>query len=306
LVSKWDLLQIVSCIELTIPFRPKNSQAETPPDLLEKRITQVSKSLNIAIGKHEIKNAVKSAVDIANRDVIGFSFEDFGRFSAQTWQLILEGNPVFKNPMFTISQYRSALLKVEKFYSQLNPALIYHEYDHPNVNNHQTREKIKRAKSNLAIGIEYFQTKLLTMAFLEAIAELTGGDAPLVLFAGQLSQKDVKKPIVMEDFLDMNIPEHTEAKPNPKVLEALDDMLFDALSLDTKKEHTMSSYIYTRTAQSKRLELFDCAKALFDKKLNPTDYLGSMDEKVRNSLIHAIAAMASTRKPQILELVDVF
>jgi hypothetical protein len=132
--------------------------------------------------------------------------------------------------------------------------------------------------------------------------EHLGEDAPIVLFIGQLYQKNVKKPIIMEDFLDLEVPEHPGAKANPAIVSALDNMLFDAITLGTKKEITMSSYIYRRIEQGARLALFEQAKEMFDGKLSPLDFLKCINTDLRESLIYSVAELATTRRHNILAL----
>ena len=106
----------------------------------------------------------------------------------------------------------------------------------------------------------------------------------------------------MEHFLDLHVPIAKDGDHNPKLLEILDDMLFDALNPENKKQ-TMSSYIYLRLSKLKKNEILEAAKKMFEKKLHPTTFLGLFESPLRNSLINAIAQMASTRKASILELI---
>lgn len=301
-LNQWEIIQIVSCIEMTVPFRKPNGRL-TIPQILKEKLNAVNLKLNLKRNEKQIDDALKEAVELANRDVESFSNENFSEFTSDTWQLLLEGNPVFKNPLFTVKQYRSALFKMESFYQHfLKADLIYHKLDHPKFDNDSVLEMLKRAEKNIEQGKEYFQAKLLTASVIEAIAELTGGDTPIVLFIGQVAIKKVATPIMIETYLDRKVQKHLKAKANPTIVAALDKMIYDAITLGHAKEMTMSSYIYERLEANQRQEIYSKAVAFFKGELNPLDYLKEYSRELRESMINAAAQMASTRSQQILAI----
>ena len=82
-------------------------------------------------------------------------------------------------------------------------------------------QMVQRAGRNIETAREYLRIKLVAQAILEALAELTGGDAPLTLFMGDLPHEGAR-PQRLEDFLpDTPIPGWVEVEtPVYKLLAA--------------------------------------------------------------------------------------
>ena len=59
---------------------------------------------------------------------------------------------------------------------------------------------VRLAHQNIEIARTYLTMKLLSMVILEALAEVSGGDAPLALFMGDVRQAD-EESTRLEDYL---------------------------------------------------------------------------------------------------------
>lgn len=185
-LSQWQLIQIAACIEATIPFRMIHEDGTTCFDMLFQRL----KSLNPPpdVTESEIEQTLHLAVDVANRDVGGFASAQPEFFIEQTWNLVLEGNMDLKDPLFTIQHYRSSLQKIQHFHQHLKVDRIFHQFL-GKPSEAEVHSLIQQTLKNRAVQDEYIQITLLELGILEAISELTGGDAPYLLFTGDSGQK---------------------------------------------------------------------------------------------------------------------
>ena len=97
--------------------------------------------------------------------------------------------------------YRIALQKMEHFLAQLPADRVFHAYgDEPSAGVHARR--VARTTGNLELAVRYLRAKLYSIALVEAIAEVTGGDVPLDFFMGGTKdsvERDAAKRI--EQFL---------------------------------------------------------------------------------------------------------
>jgi len=72
------------------------------------------------------------------------------------------------------------------FFRSLDPERIFHSYrGKPSEEELWNLQEI--ARTNLTLSIQYLRAKLLAVSILEALALLSGGDAPMALFMGDLN-----------------------------------------------------------------------------------------------------------------------
>jgi hypothetical protein len=175
-----ELAQVITCIEATIPFRA--------PDIEEKlaeRLTEADRAHELGLGAAGVEKAVARAVKVANRDIGNFAYEDAASFLSHTWEIIPETNPTLRAPAYTLVEYRTAMTKMAGFLASLVPERVIRSFrgtpDPSELAVLRTRTAI-----NLARGTRYLRQKLLSARLLETLALLTGGDAPVSLFMGDL------------------------------------------------------------------------------------------------------------------------
>jgi len=90
-LKREQLLQIAACIEATIPFRAA-SQGVTVSQRLYDRLQVINSLFNLSLTDKQMRETVKKAVRISNRDVISFSHQSSAHFLANTWNLLPETN----------------------------------------------------------------------------------------------------------------------------------------------------------------------------------------------------------------------
>ena len=298
IVPEKELLQITICIEATIPFRGKNDRGESYADILKERLRNINKSYNFSMQSVEIEDAIKRAVIFANKDVENFAEKDVGKFLDNTWKLLPETNVALRSgELYSIRNYRQALQKMEGFFGFLNPDNIFTSYQGvPPEKGFQ--RMVDLAHTNIYVAREYLGIKLLAIAILEALAEMTGGDAPLALFMGDLRREgeDVKR---LEDFLPVVEASESREHPSP-IFTLLNSGRASESSFDMKSSPT-SFFLYKNIGPAKIKRLLDDAKEMFDGKLSAREFLDKIDKPVVSAIAEASASMVVTRREELLQ-----
>lgn len=167
-------------------------------------------SFSVGLSDDDLVRATKRAVDMANRDVGNFSYEDPAHFLSNTWNLLPESNITLRHTsVFRISNFTVALKKMEGFFSFLDPGVIYISFRGA-PSDEKLAAMTDRARINLGVALKYMRCKLLSISVLAALAELTGGDAPVAMFLGDLPEPGYVSPSI-EDFIVALPVEETKA-----------------------------------------------------------------------------------------------
>src|SRR5262249_36334404 len=117
-LDRHQRIALAACIEQTIPFR-------------RNRVTQLRDRLvQLGITGEELDDMLRRAVRVGNRDVGNFAENDPASFLDNTWKLLPESNPALHSPMvYTVRDYRVALLKMESFLAWLPAERVFHSWD---------------------------------------------------------------------------------------------------------------------------------------------------------------------------------
>jgi hypothetical protein len=196
-LSLFHLLAVSILIEATIPFRPhtyleelRARVEEWAPECLRGRLlTPPSERLVLALGLEPI--AVQSAgcdtlgamlaagARLASRDVGNFAEPDPRIFLVNAWRLLPENCPALLAGFgrAALADVRGALAGTAAFYAFLPPDRVFHPC--PGGVDEAMHEALTVAAArNLAIGRTYVGAALVAAASAEALARLSGGDAP--------------------------------------------------------------------------------------------------------------------------------
>jgi hypothetical protein len=248
----------------------------------------------------QIKEAVEEAVRVSNIDISNFASQDVGIFVSNTWELCLEGNPIFRNSLYTVQQYRTALQKVERFQGQLKIDTIFKRYgDEPSVTNYQ--RAINRAASNLVVEMLYIQAKLVEIGMLEAIALLTGGDAPFSLFVGELPQEGKPQVSALENYFDPFIAPVEDPDRNLAVLKLLKAGRPGPTHFDFAHS-PLATYVYERMSILSFYESVQNTQKFYLKKMEPLEYLKAFPQPLMQAILNAISQIAWSRHDDIIKL----
>jgi hypothetical protein len=291
-----NTIAVITCIEASQPFRRKNDEGKCCFEVLEERLLKLNKQRNWGFQPSEIIQMVTVALYFANHDVINFAEKHPAYFLDNTWKLLPETNPILMtSKVYTVKKYRTALERMEIFFQQIDLSLIFHRY-----RNHPGEEEIvmlqQQAKKNIEMGRFYLGGRLLAMAILEALSELTGGDAPVVMFLGGNSRGNVdskyefnelirRSPVELAVDVDASLLGLFEFESHGSILEF--------------RKSPFSAFIY-KTLGTKGMEsALILAKRMFHGELKSDEFLQKLGPKVVGPVASACAEMVSTRKAKL-------
>ncbi len=298
-----DLVAIFACIEATIPFRKADTQHQTCYDKLTVRLQTINNDLGKVWQAEQTTEMVKQAVAVANNDVRNFASADVGVFLDGTWTLLPETYAeLAQGGLYTTASYRNALARMEGFFHILKAENIFHQYQNtPQQADFQ--QLLVRATENLRVSRLYLGTKLLTIAIVEAAALLTGGDAPLSFFLG-----DVRNPEQVDRAEDFLPPLSQKALQNTDKDETVYKLLEFGRTSPTNfdlQNSPLTSYLYQELGTTLALEFLQQVKLFFDNKISAMDLLQQQNPIIRQvivAILEACANITDTRKEKLKAL----
>jgi hypothetical protein len=293
------LIQIMAYIEATIPFRRRDEKGIGPFEVLAERLRRVSRNYQIPMSEQEIDNTIKGAVVFANLDVDNFSEKDPAMFLDNTWKLLPETNLALRSgEIYSIREYRQALQEMEKSLWSIRPEDVFHEYrGAPPKEEYQ--EKLRYARRNITVGCEYLGIKLLTIAILEALADVTGGDAPLSLFMGDM-RKVGEDERQLEDFLPQVEPPAPGIDPKSTIYKLLESGRSRPADFTDLKNSPLALFIYTSLGPEKAHANLNHAREMFEGKLSPAEFLQIIDPSILAAIAEASAHLVVTRSEKLI------
>ncbi len=289
------ILQIIACIEATIPFRSKTPEGLTSSEVLYERLKMVNQKYETGLTDEEMVATIQYSVRMSNRDVGSFAYESAARFLDGTWNLLPETNHHLKNSnAYTVSQYRTALQKMEGFMNFLKPEIIFHEF-----RNVPAPEEygllIERSQRNMEVGRLYLGTKLLSIAFLEALSLQFGKNIPISTMMGEM-RTEGSVGVVLEELLPPVANPHQPHDPLEKeVLTLLEKGRLKDSSYDLKNS-PLSTFMVKSMGFDKIRELTAQAKVFFKGELKASDFLALFPADVLQIVIEKLLELFEARK----------
>ena len=292
-VELFHLVKATACVEATIPFRGKTNDGKTAAEALADRIFAMNSEFAYGLSTKEIDEITQCAVTFANRDVMNFAETNVGVFLDNTWKLLPETNPALRTTgIFTIANYLTALRKMEQFMRFLNPDNIFAYYK--KVPNRKTLSELqKRAHKNVKAGRDYLGIKMLASSILNAVASISGGDAPISLFMGDISRTD--DDIRFEDLLP-------EADMNGEITNTIHGLLAVGRASESNfdlRNSPLANYVFSTLGQDICKKRIEDARAMFENKLSAREFLDKFPDDMISPLLGAFAEMAFTREDKI-------
>jgi hypothetical protein len=246
----------------------------------------------------DIIEALQLAVKFSNKDVESFSEKSAGRFLDNTWKLLPETNVALRSAeIYSIREYRQALLKMELFFITLNPEHVFNQY-HSVPSNRKHQQMVRQAHNNVLTARDYLCIKLLSAAILEALAEITGGDAPLSLFSEDL-QSENGQSLHYKDFLKQTI--------EPLKVDStsiLYKLFYEGRPSETAfdmKTSPLALFLYSTLERVEINRLIELAQKMFDNELHPYQFLREINPPVLAAIADACAQMVITRREKLHE-----
>eukprot|EP00548_Thalassiothrix_antarctica_P015569 CAMPEP_0194171362 /NCGR_PEP_ID=MMETSP0154-20130528/5953_1 /TAXON_ID=1049557 /ORGANISM="Thalassiothrix antarctica, Strain L6-D1" /LENGTH=489 /DNA_ID=CAMNT_0038883635 /DNA_START=6 /DNA_END=1475 /DNA_ORIENTATION=- len=310
-LDKPTLAKIGCCIEGTIPFRPISEDGKTPEDLLYDNIKLASKIFDLKMDEDEIVETIQKSVLLANRDVGNFGEDDRKGFLDVSWSLLPEINKELREVRcYNISDYQTAIFKMRGFFYFLQPKLIFSSFRGiPSADAIEQLEK--QAGINLKVGQKYMDAKLLATSMMLAFAMVTGGDAPMSLFTGDMPTSGVKCQ-QLQDFLPE--PDLEDANVRKSIRKSVTtSQVFDILaagrgdeSLFDIKKSPIAAYLVGCLGDE------GVKKILKDNQVNPMTsesaraFLHALPTKVVLKIASGIQNVAISREKALRLLIEEF
>lgn len=294
-----QLAQIAACIEATIPFRKMDSEGKSPCDKLFERLILVNHEYNLGLDEGGLVEAVQRAADLGNRDLDNFSTTEKAVFLSNTWNLLPESNISLRNrTLFRVSDFAFALKKMTGFFEFLDPSTIYLSFRDSKKQRALLAKKTEAAFENVRTALIYMYCKSVSISIVSAISELSGGDAPIALFLGDLPEGNYVSTGV-EDFIEVDEPADGIH---------VDHVVFDLLKHGRESESNfdiknspLAAYIYSLVGDEGVEKLLVHAVFPMDKD-NAKELLALLPEVALASIVAACAEIAITRAERLDEM----
>ncbi|HEX3481199.1 MAG TPA: hypothetical protein VHT91_39555 [Kofleriaceae bacterium] len=287
-LSREQRLVIAACIEQTIPVRAD------PVPALHARLAE------LGLSGAALDAAIRSAVRVGNRDVENFADNDAARFLDNTWKLLPESNPALHSPMvYTVSDYRIALLKMESFLAGLPAERVFHSWnDEPRPEVHARR--VARATGNIDLAVRYLRAKLYSIGLVEAIAELTGGDVPVDYFMG--GAKSARRPAMktIEQYLPA-LP--GAADLDPPLHRLLAEGRASESSFDTGPS-PLGAFLHAAVGDRAMMQGVEAARRWWAGAGDAAAFLADQPRRPVAAIARAAANIVDTRRDRLFALAE--
>jgi hypothetical protein len=301
-LSREQRIAVAACIEQTIPFRVD------PVPELHQRLAELGLAGDV------LEQAICRAVRVGNRDVENFSDNDAARFLDNTWKLLPESNPALHSPMvYTVRDYRIALLKMEGFLAWLPAEQVFHSWNgEPRPEVHARR--VARTTGNLELAVRYLRAKLYSIGLVEAITEITGGDVPVDYFMGgtkvprsppnEMRQIRPTEPTGSMKRISQFLPSLPNAHDlDPPLHRLLAEGRASESSFDTGPS-PLGAFLYATVGERAVMSGVEMAKRWWAGAGEPAELLASQPKQPVAAIARAAANIIDTRRDRLFALAE--
>jgi hypothetical protein len=280
-------IAIAACIEQTIPFRMDSVNE------LAARLAA------LGLADATLDATMRRAVRFGNRDVDNFCDNEPARFLDNTWKLLPESNPALHSPMvYTVRDYRVALQKMEAFLATLPAERVFHTYrDEPKPEIHARR--VARTTGNLDLAGRYLRAKLYSIALVEAIADVTGGDVPVDYFMG-----GAKHTRGVGRRIEQYLPQLASRQDlDPPLHRLLAEGRASESSFDTNPS-PLGAFLHTTVGEAAMMKGVDSARRWWAGGATASEYLAAQPREAVVAIARAAANIMETRRDRLFALAE--
>lgn len=294
-LTEGQLLHVAACIEATIPFR---TAVDVPPhgptEALYQRVAAYAHAHLPHLAEADLERMIYQAVEVANADVGNFASDDVAEFLTYSWWLMPEHTPQLVHPeLYTAGQYRRSIMGTGLLLQHLRPDQVFDSWrgvPQPAVLSKMTAA----AAQNLHHGTRYLLAKAIAACLIEALAIVSGGDAPLTYLLGpQVPATGIALPRVATSLPPL--PACTPPADEDKVLyQLLEHGRTRPDGFDTHRS-AITLYLYRRMGAGAFWQLLPAATQFHEGKLDAMGLLGCFDPTVVGEIADAIGQVAVLR-----------
>jgi hypothetical protein len=287
-LDRRERIAVAACIEQTIPFRTN------PVSDLRERLIQ------LGLAGSELDETLRRAVRVGNRDVANFADNDPASFLDNTWKLLPESNPALHSPMvYTVHDYRVALQKMEGFLAWLPADRVFHTWgDEPKPEIHARR--VARTTGNLELAVRYLRAKLYSIALVEALAELSGGDVPLDYFMGGVKDRERPDMKRIENYLPhLGVAQDLD----PPLQRLLADGRASESSFDTKPS-PVGAFLMATVGEATVMKGVEMARRWWAGAGDAQSFIATQPAKPVAAIARAAANIIDTRRDRLFALAE--
>ncbi|MGB3240479.1 MAG: hypothetical protein WBB29_19465 [Geitlerinemataceae cyanobacterium] len=297
-LSRAQVVQIVTIIESTIPFRPKDDKGNSAIERLYRRLIQVNQDYHLQMSDADIEATIRRSVRLSNRDVGGFADPSSAQFLDNTWSLLPETNHhLHYSGSYTISQYRQALQKMESFMGFLKPELIFHQFQ-GEPDEASFKKLLSGARNNLEVSRLYLGSKLTAIAILEALSLRFGQDVPLTTMMGELPSENVTCANLVDFLPDIPNAYPLNTPLEEEVFGLLEKGRYRGADYDLNNS-PMATYMVKFLGFNEIERLRKCARDLFDGTLSGEAFLAECHPQVVEVVTDSILKLFDSRKASL-------
>lgn len=301
-----QLAKIACCIEATIPFRGIHPDSGlSAMEHLYMRLEIANKKFDLELSGDELEEAIKGAVTVAINDVGNFASADVYDFLDGTWGLLPEQNEnlrkVFCITAVDLQKALNGMYGFFKFF--LKPENVFESF-RGTPTKKELDWKLELCTRNVTIAKKYVGAKLFAQSVVAAFAVLSGGDAPISLFTGDLPSNSAQSDtcLRMSDFLPV-VPEDRLQKCDQIVYHILKNGRKSEFQFDTK-ESPMAAYLYACMGDSVVEEVLEKVKVIPVEKENAMEILRAVPRESLKIIGAGLKKLALSRSSRIQEIID--
>lgn len=270
-----NLAQIAACIEATIPFR-KVENGISCYDILKKRLEILNQVYNFGWSEEDLDQVLFRCIRLATRDIENFGSPDPIRFLDNTWNLMPETNHDLRAPnSYSISGYRTSMMKMLNFLKTLTPEQIFHQYKSL-PSSSQLEEYFENTRKNLRIAELYLKSKILTIGILEALSYRIGRNTPLSTLIGEIPKDKMVIPT-----LDYFLPELKKTyQPQDSIEEIVLDVLTHGRGKNTTydlKNSPITAFMVRAIGFKKIENLYESLMEYYSGKIEAEEFITKCD-----------------------------
>ncbi|MGC4115013.1 MAG: hypothetical protein QM765_10465 [Myxococcales bacterium] len=293
LLPEKALLRVAAAIEATVPF-----QGPAHAERLREKLGRLAQEFALNVGDDELDAGVRDGVELANKDVANFAAPDVARFLDNTWALLPETNWSLRlEAVYGARDYRTAMQRMEGFLSNLDARKVFlHFRGKPSSDAYEALRQA--AAGNLAIAARYLGAKLVAACLLDALAQRTGGDAPMAMLMGDLPGEG-EGTVRMERFLPAIHPPGVdlgEEGDADEVFRLLSEGRASPTGFDLRNS-PLAGYLYTSMWPLDAAIV--AARQYSAGAMDAGQYLDSLNPQVVAAVARACAQVAFFRKERL-------